>query len=143
MKRLVLIILAAALLVGVSACEGKGDKYTVEITTLESLSKLLDKLRADIDATNNRTTFGKSIIDFIGDFKLLKGELDKIQQRWPGVLTTTGVENPPEELKPYFKNVSDAFARMRMVLDGKHAKFGGNEDANKIVRELKEVMYYY
>lgn len=143
MKRLGFFVFVLVLLSGLWACDSSKNKYLTEITALETLVKQLDVLRGELDATNNRTTFGKSIVDFLREYKRLKPELNTIRDRWPEFLTTTGPENPPEELKPYFKKVSNALAMMKIVLDGKAARFGGNEDVRKIVRELREVMYYY
>lgn len=143
MKRLGIYVLSVILLFGVAGCDKKEKKYITEPVTLETLAKQLDSFRKEMEAVNNRTTFGKAIVDFLRDFKGIKPDLNTIEERWPQVLTTTGPENPPEELKPYFKKVSESLSMMRAVLDGKVSRFGGNEDVRKIMRELREVMYYY
>ena len=137
------VILAITILLsGLWGCDVES-KYKNDILQLERLSKYADTLSEDLGKATKRINAGRAIIDFIRAYRFIKPDIDKMIKTYPGLLKSSGVENPPEELKPYFKNVTESLNRMKVILDGKKARFGGNKDFLKVVFELKEIMYYY
>ncbi len=136
-------IIPVILILTVSWGCGKGGKYKNDIVQLDRLIKYLGTLSNDLAKASKRINAGRAIIDFIRAYKFIKPDIDKMIDTYPGLLMSTGVENPPEELKPYFKNVTESLAQMKIILDGKKSRFGGNKDFLKVVDELREIMYYY
>jgi hypothetical protein len=138
------ILLSTLIIFGLfSNCSTKENKYLNEIATIEQFCKLTDNLTRGLEASTKRVGVGKVIVDFIREYKRLKPDMGKLESRYPELKITGGEKTAPNELKPYFKKAANSLARLRAVLDGKAARFGGDQDLMKIMRELKEVLYYY
>ncbi|MCP5046088.1 MAG: hypothetical protein GY940_02880 [bacterium] len=141
-KRWVIIVLAALLVVGVWGC-GSESKYKKEIETIDRLIKTSEKMIKDLTRAKKPINFRRAIIDYIAAYKKMKPDLIALEKEFPHLLKSTGVNTAPDELKPHFRKAYGAIKRMNTVLEGKASRFGGDKTAMADVRKLKELMYYY
>ncbi|MGD2085833.1 MAG: hypothetical protein PVH61_06580 [Candidatus Aminicenantes bacterium] len=143
MKKLVLLNLVGLLVLSMMGCEKKESKYSEEKRTLEYLIKITDKFTRELDVTGNRIAIGRAIEKYATEIKRIKPGLYQLEKICPEFKTTDGYRNAPKELQPLFKQVGESLAHMKMVAEGKTAKFSQDKDLVKRYQELKEVLFYY
>jgi hypothetical protein len=143
MKKLVLLTLIGLLLLSMMGCEKKESKYTEEKQTLEYLIKITDKFTRELDVTGNRIAIGRAIVEYMTEIKRIKPRLYQLEKICPEFKTSYGYKNAPKELQPLFKQLGESLAHMKIVAEGKAAKFSQDKDLVKSYQELKEALFYY
>jgi hypothetical protein len=143
MKKLILLTLIGLSVLSMMGCEKKGSKYTEEKQTLEYLIKITDKFTSELDVIGNRIAIGRAIVEYMTEIKRIKPRLYQLEKLCPEFKTTYGYKNAPKELRPLFKQVGESLAHMKVVVEGKVAKFSQDKDLGKMYQELKEVLFYY
>ena len=143
MKKLILLSLIGLSVLSIMGCEKKEPKYTEEKLTLEYLIKLTGKFTHELDVTGNRIAIGRAIVEYMTEIKRIKPRLYQLEKICPEYKTSYGYKNAPKELQPLFKQWGESLAHMKIVAEGKAAKFSQDKDLVKRYQELKEALYFY
>ena len=143
MKKLVLLNLIGLLVLSMMGCEKKESQYTEEKLTLEYLIKITGKFNRELDVIGNRMAISRTIVEYTTEIKRIKVRLYQLEKICPEFETTFGYKNAPKELQPLFKQLAESLAHMKIVAEGKVAKFCQDKDLVKNYQELKEALFYY
>ncbi len=143
MKKLVLLNLIGLLVLSMMGCEKKESKYSEEKLTLEYLIKLTGKFTGELDEIDNRIAIGRAMLEYSTEIKRIKPRLYQLEKICPEFKTTYGYKNAPKELQPLFKQLGESLAHMKIIVEGKVAKFSHDKDLIKSYQKLQEALFYY
>jgi hypothetical protein len=132
----------SAILCTTTGCMKK-EKYEKEIRTLNYLITITDTFTRDIDRAPNPISIRNVMFGFTKSIQGSKKEFLELEEKY-GDFKIPGMDKKvPKELKSLYKQVYKTFKRMRIVLDGKLARFGRHDVVKKAWKDLKEILYYY
>jgi hypothetical protein len=143
MKKLILLALIGSSVLCMMGCEKKESQYTEEKLTLEYLIKITGKFTRELDVIGNRIAIGRTIVEYTSEIKRIKSGLYQLEKICPEFKTTYGYKNAPKELQFLFKQLGESLAHMKIVAEGKVAKFSQDKDLLKSYQELQEALFYY
>ena len=143
MKKLVLLNLMGLLILSMMGCEEKESQYTDEKLTLEYLIKITNKFTRELDVTGNRIAIGRAFVKYSTEINRIKPRLYQLEKICPEFKTTYGYKHAPKELQPLFKQWGESLAHLKIVAEGKVAKFSQDKDLVKRYQELEEALFYY
>lgn len=143
MKKIQWLLFTCIIFLFLLSCQEKVQKYADEKILLSNLIKETDSFTHEMDRTNNRIAMGRTIITYIAEIRRLKPRLWKLEKICPNFNKTFGYKNAPKELKELVKEFGQSMSQMKLVMEGKMAKFSTDKDLIKIFEELNEILYYY
>ena len=143
MKKLVLLNLIGLLVLSMMGCEKEKSQYTDEKLTLEYLIEITNKFTQELDVTGNRIAIARAFVKYSTEINRIKPKLYQLGKICPEFKTPYGYKKAPKELQPLFKQWSESLAHMKIVAEGKAAKFSQDKDLVKSYQKLKEALYYY
>jgi hypothetical protein len=143
MKIFILTTFITLLVLSMTGCEKKVDKYLNEKQTLEYLIKITINFSNEIEASTNRIAIGRSIVKFITEIKRIKTKMYELEKICPEFKTTYGYKNAPKELQSLIKQLGESLALLKIIIEGKAAKYNQDKNVVKMFQELKEILFYY
>ena len=143
MKKLILLALIGLSVFTMMGCEKERSQYTEEKLTLEYLIKITGKFTRELDIIDNRIAIARAVVEYTTEIKKIKPRLYQLEKLCPEFGTTYGYKHAPKELQPLFKQWGESLAHMKVVAEGKVAKYSHDKDLAKSYQELQEVLFYY
>jgi hypothetical protein len=143
MKIFILTAFITLLVLSMTGCEKKVDKYFNEKQTLEYLIKITINFSSEIEASTNRIAIGRSIVGFITEIKRVKTKMYELEKICPEFKTTYGYKNAPKELQSLIKQLGESLALLKIIIEGKTAKYSQDKNVVQMFQELKEILFYY
>ncbi len=126
-----------------AGCSGKNSLYSDDISTLQNLIRLTDTFTKTLDKISDKDVIVQTVSDYTQKLLEIKPGVLKLEEKYPDIKLIDGEKGAPEEVQPWIKKYYESLSRMRVVVDGKLAKYGRYPDVMSVFTTLKEVLYYY